>query len=289
MRAPRAPRAKNGYDRAQYCPRWSPRHVHRDERTSPFRRVRRGRTSRRHIGLCYGPAGVGKTVSARRYAHWDTAESLLETWGPREDSDAQVYAALARSRTVLYTPEVKATHKAIVTELGTLTGRVDICIDQHLHPAQREHSRRRYSHIELIIVDEADRLTPSALEYLRDRFDRQHLALLLIGMPGIEKRLAAYPQLYSRIGFAHRYRPLANDELAFVLSRHWRRLGLTLDLDAFTDTQAIAAVARITRGNFRLLHRLFTQVDRIMKINGLRTITLEVIEAARSTLVIGVE
>jgi len=32
------------------------------------------------------------------------------------------------------------------------------------------------------------------------------------------------------------------------------------------------------------IHRLFTQVDRIMKINGLRTITLEVIEAARATL-----
>jgi DNA transposition AAA+ family ATPase len=147
----------------------------------------------------------------------------------------------------------------------------------------------RYEHVELLVIDEADRLSPLALEHLRDRFDRHHLGLLLIGMPGIEKRLAAYPQLYSRIGFAHQYRPLANDELTFVLTRHWRRLGLTLDLDDFTDAQAIAAVSRITRGNFRLLHRLFTQVDRIMKINGLRTITLEVIEAARATLVIGAE
>jgi DNA transposition AAA+ family ATPase len=71
-----------------------------------------------YIGLCYGPAGVGKTASARRYAHWNTAESLLETWGPREDSDAKVYAALTRSRTVFYTPRSKPPTKPWLTSWG---------------------------------------------------------------------------------------------------------------------------------------------------------------------------
>jgi len=127
----------------------------------------------------------------------------------------------------------------------------------------------------------------SHLEHLRDRFDRRPLGLLLIGMPGIDKRLSRYPQLYSRIGFAHQYRRLGDDELAFVLSRHWRKLGLTLDLTDFTGAQAVAAVGRITRGNFRLVHRLFVQIERVLRINDLTVITSDVIEAARSTLVIG--
>ena len=48
---------------------------------------------------------------------------------------------------------------------------------------------------------------------------------------------------------------------------------------------AIAAIERITRGNFRLLERLFPQIGRVLKINQLDTITDDVIEAAASTLI----
>jgi Holliday junction resolvasome RuvABC ATP-dependent DNA helicase subunit len=53
------------------------------------------------------------------------------------------------------------------------------------------------------------------------------------------------------------------------------------------DVEAVAAIARITGGNFRLVQRLFAQIARVVQINEVRTITAEVAEAARESLVIG--
>ena len=127
---------------------------------------------------------------------------------------------------------------------------------------------------------------------MRDRLRPRQLrargvGLVLIGLPGIEKRLARYPQLFSRVGFVHHYRPLSEEELRFILAHKWAELGLTFSPDEFTDVEAVAAIARITGGNFRLVQRLFAQIARVLEINELQLITKEVVEAARESLVIG--
>ena len=188
-------------------------------------------------------------------------------------------------RVLFFTPDVRANFGALRHQLDNLLGRINVCIDQHTGKTTRTLP---WEYVELVVLDEAERLNQVALEYLRDLFDRNDIGLILIGMPGIEKRMSRYPQLFSRVGFAHHYRPLLGDELSFVLTRHWQRLGLQLDGADFTDAQAIASIARITGGNFRLLRRLFLQIERVLQVNELTVITDDVVNAARSNLVIGV-
>jgi DNA transposition AAA+ family ATPase len=246
----------------------------------------------RYIGLCYSQPGVGKTLSARQHTQWHTIEPALhDAYWTATDHGDRGPAELSESRSVLWTPTVTVTPKQIDQQLPWLCRRFSMLVDRHLDPAGSRPLRytREAWAVELLIVDEADRLKTTGLEQLRDFFDRHPIGVILIGMPGLEKRLARYLQLYSRIGFAHHYRTLTADELRFVLTHHWEKLGLQLSADDFTDAEAVATVARITAGNFRLVHRLFAQIQRILNINDLNTITREVVEAARETLLIGAE
>ncbi len=140
---------------------------------------------------------------------------------------------------------------------------------------------------ELLIVDEGNRLKVTALEQLRDMYDRDGFGLVLLGMPGLEKSLARYPQLYSRVGFVHRFHTLGADETRGIITQRATLLGVGLAPEAFADEGAVVAMVRITGGNFRLMQRLLQQVERVLAINNLSAITPEVVQAARESLVIG--
>jgi hypothetical protein len=54
-----------------------------------------------------------------------------------------------------------------------------------------------------------------------------------------------------------------------------------------TESQSASAIIRVTGGNFRLITRLLTQMERVFQINELKHLSPAVVEAARENLVIG--
>jgi hypothetical protein len=279
----------------------------------------------RYIGLCYGPPGIGKTLSARHYTDWDRFETLPPVW----KADDEELAALAGADTVLYTPEIVNSPNVVANGVKHLCASLRSIQQEPQRRADKataearireEEQRRRevllekdwfaptdeedeptprifdipavprrpsLAPVRLILVDEADRLKVASLEQLRDLFDRSDVSLILIGMPGIEKRLARYPQLYSRVGFVHAFRSLRAEEVRRLLAEHSSDMGFTLPTAGISDEAAVAAIIRITGGNFRLIRRLLAQVERLLGINQLHAVTAAVVEAARESLVIG--
>jgi hypothetical protein len=275
----------------------------------------------RYIGLCYGPPGIGKTLSAVRYSR---AEQIVlrDRWTSVINDDRPI-------DTLLYTTSVVNTPSRVDNDIRMAREKVmSIVLDPIRQEAtmvleeirlKDEKSRREimdkpscspcdrpavdptyfetYKHYQakqravpdpttLILVDEADRLHMNSLEQIRSIFDEGSAGMVLIGMPGIEKRVARFPQFYSRIGFVHEFRPLDANQMQELLEQRWTPAGVTLP-DEQLVPEVIASLIRMTGGNFRLLTRLLTQIERVLSVNDLHLVSNAVVEAARDSLVIG--
>jgi DNA transposition AAA+ family ATPase len=279
----------------------------------------------RYIGLCYGSPGVGKTLSARHYANWENVQaywnhqcrtkallkeiskgSVAFYTSPVVSSPIHLERDIAKTRSLLHDAAIERARRYEDARMKRLLNHAEKLRDPKRNPhgyrsaeaekaedafyVQRNRAMRVASTLPdptaLLVIDEADRLRMAGLEEVRNIFDHGGIGLVLIGMPGIEKRLARYPQFYSRIGFVHEFRPLGNAEIRQLLGQRWTPPGVKLP-ERPLDPETVAVIIRITGGNFRLLNRLLTQIERILEINALQQVTKTVVEAARESLVIG--
>ena len=93
--------------------------------------------------------------------------------------------------------------------------------------------------------------------------------MVLIGLPGLEKRSARYPQLYSRIGFVHEFKPLSQADVRQLLREGSGPSDISLTDERLIDEESLAILIRTAEGRFRLLYRLFQQINRVLEINKL--------------------
>src|ERR1039457_1238477 len=235
----------------------------------------------RYIGLCYGAPGVGKTVSARHYANWDKMQDFWAHPGHDATAVAEIAASstvlytapvvgapsvierqIERLRDRLHSAAIDVRRQIENAEMRRLLGILDDLRDRIKNPdgyrsQETEEAedafikqRHRTMGLErlvpdptgLLVIDEADRLKIAGLEQARSIFDQGGVGMILIGMPGIEKRLARYPQLYSRIGFVHEFRTLAAAELRQLFDHGWMPSGVNLPGDAIESAAAASII-----------------------------------------------
>lgn len=163
---------------------------------------------------------MGKTVSAEYFSRWPLIDNLFEQ-GPYEPYLKHVRGC----HSIFYTPKVSNTPTQIRREIEVAQYRLKMTTlwgERH-HAGCGLDELPQYVNLEprdmsLLIVDEADRLKVQSIEELRDVHDRLGIGLILIGMPGLEKKMARFAQFYSRVGFLHEFRPLSQQEVKFILS-----------------------------------------------------------------------
>lgn len=161
----------------------------------------------RYIGICHGTPGVGKTRSAREYASWDALsplfpEELFTLVGRRHLDDqfphkpfaspsSSAFSDILPCRTVYYTIPVGASASRIEREVMALSAQLSYVVEAAENASRGKddflYAYRLPKRMELLIVDEADRLKMAGLEQLRDLYDRGNFGMVLIGMRGTLK------------------------------------------------------------------------------------------------------
>jgi hypothetical protein len=89
----------------------------------------------RHIGQCYGPPGVGKTLSARRYTRWDKIQAFADGGS----STAARLKEICQSRAVFFSAPVVNSQGKLESEIKR---RRNLLRDVALTPARRRAEAR---------------------------------------------------------------------------------------------------------------------------------------------------
>lgn len=179
---------------------------------------------------------------------------------------------------------------AVAEELGLkLTGSESV---YRVHKAIQSRLialARRGTHV-VLIVDEAQAISLESLETVRllsnlETEKRKLLTIILLGQPELDDRLAAIPQLKTRISFHDCLRPLKREELTAYLAHRMLRAGLDAATALPFSPRAVGLLYDASAGVPRVANVIAHKALMLAYGKGLHRVDgREMRQAARDTL-----
>src|SRR5436305_3479109 len=230
------------------------------------------------VGLCEGAVGVGKTEAARRYSQWDLVEPQFSRHGSGQNC---VSSGVVMPRVGLYRVGATSTPKRMEQDLALLRWELQrLCekADSGIEEEVSESGYIRPGEVELLIIDEANRLCRQGLEVLRDVFEEARVSLVLLGYAGLKQKVLAQPALASRVGVHYAFEGLCEQEVRQLLQEYIRGRGVEVKYE-------VASVrAGKTQGNIQAVLQVLKQIEYLLRINKLTVLSKRVVEVASSQL-----
>ena len=195
------------------------------------------------LGLVWGRAGRGKTVTSQWYAAENDAVYLrvLQDWTP---------AAMMR---------------AICREVHGAEPR-------YLETAKNLVIESLETEPRILFVDEADRLRHGLIEHLRDIHDLSGAPVVLIGENGLVTRLEPHRRLWSRVTRQVYFDAITPDDIAIFALQ-------AADLEL--DSAASRRVAKAGEGDFRLVYRIVQDLEQMARASGRSEVDAAMADAAK--------
>lgn len=194
------------------------------------------------LAMVTGPAGRGKTETARHYA---------------VNSDA------------IYIPPMNIRSPAMVLrELSfELAGMKPTRSEACLAIIGEEMAKNR----RLVIIDEADLLEMKCLEMLRNLNERFACPIMLIGEEELKGKIGSRRRLASRIRRRMSFGPVSREDITFFLHSS---LGVKAAADVTSE------IHKHANGDWRPVLTTAIAIERTMKTSGINTITVEMVHDA---------
>jgi DNA transposition AAA+ family ATPase len=218
------------------------------------------------MGAVVGPPGLGKTIAVVHYV--DDLPVLAHTRWP-----SGVRCRLKKGTTG------REMLRDIITAMGEIPRgrtRYDL-FDEVVAAIQRNC-------IDLLIIDEADRLTTETFDLLRDIFDKTGCTIVLVGLPDLLNVTRKHPKFHSRMAVPMTFEPFSEKEILETILPGLVFPCWSFDPSNKEDLAMGRSIFRMVGSSLRQVRNLLETASRIAQDEGTARITIRTITEAKEII-----